>query len=250
MKTQRARDAAAQALEKRPVSDWQKPAAVFAALAVTGAIAASTLHMVGDARHQGFLDFWRIDAGLFPQSTDRLLINGFYGAFERLIWMQNGTAWSAVSPIVGVFLLTLFTLLLLIAVFRDIAMDGKSSRSAGLWWEVRIRALRYFSFAVLVSILTYLLMALAMVFMIMPVATGDASARAQAVQLKNEYEKGCAASRYRCVEFLRNGESFAVGFVLESSPSHVALFDAALHETRVFERSGLEMRTRSNPKNR
>ncbi len=42
-----------------------------------------TLHVVGVASHRAYLQYWGIDAGVFPRSTDLVLINGYYGLVNQ-----------------------------------------------------------------------------------------------------------------------------------------------------------------------
>lgn len=55
------------------------------------------MHLVGDVRHRVYLDYWQVDAGLFPKPADWLLINGYYGlvdlAFQLLLRIFSNFVW-------------------------------------------------------------------------------------------------------------------------------------------------------------
>lgn len=57
------------------------------------AITSVLLHLMGEELHRAYLHHWHLDVGLFPKSTDWLLIYGFYGAMVVLA--------EAVSLVVG-----------------------------------------------------------------------------------------------------------------------------------------------------
>lgn len=63
-------------------------------------------------------------------------------------------------------------------------------------------------------------------FMAVPAALGETAGKSAAENEALEYGKGCQLSKMSCVELKREGEVIATGFVLDSSPSHIAIFDA------------------------
>lgn len=68
------------------------------------AVGTVTLHLIGDVRHRHYLNYWGIDAGLFPKTADWILINGYYGVVDRfvaiLIAILGNLHWLAAAAVI------------------------------------------------------------------------------------------------------------------------------------------------------
>ena len=61
------------------------------------AVATVVLHLMGEELHRAYLHHWHMDAGLFPKTTDWLLIYGYHGSTyvisEALVLAWQHVAW-------------------------------------------------------------------------------------------------------------------------------------------------------------
>lgn len=83
--------------------------------------------------------------------------------------------------------------------------------------------------------------------MVIPDALGAASGKAHAEREAAEFKKGCEKSKQPCVELKKGGETVGLGFVLDRSPSYIAIFDTQPQRARVIPRNALEMISRRAP---
>ena len=197
-----------------------------------------TLHVVGVASHRAYLQFWGIDAGVFPKSTDLVLINGYYGlvnqsALAFLGILANFGWWAAAAVGVALYL---FVLLSPWNAGSGAVAKWLAGRAA---WVQRLARYLAGTFLVAVSIPVVLIAWTAV--MIVPDAVGAASGKAHAEREAAEFTKGCEKSKQPCVELKKGGESLGSGFVLDGSPSYIAIFDAQLKRARVIPREAVEL---------
>jgi hypothetical protein len=66
-------------------------------------------------------------------------------------------------------------------------------------------------------------------------------ARQSPEQREAAFKKGCKASKQRCIELRRDGVVVATGYHLDSSVTHVAIFDVAINKARAVSREGVEV---------
>src|SRR6218665_1255941 len=75
------------------------------------AVGSATLHLVGSIWHFQYLQYWGVDARLFPQAADQILLKGFYALFDRLLLLFIALAkeWYLLLLVVALlFLLALY----------------------------------------------------------------------------------------------------------------------------------------------
>lgn len=228
---------------RRPLAlNWPTALSLCTALVATGTV---TLHLIGDVSHRQYLKHWGIDAGLFPKTTDWILINGYYGVVDRfvaiLIAILGNLHWlAAAAVIVGVY------------VFVLLSPARCTSGEAPAWLlrqpEWRGRLIRQMLLtALFVSVVPCALFLLT-AFMVVPAALGETAGKAAAESEALEYRKGCQLSKITCVELRREGDVIATGFVLDSSLSHLAIFDAQAQRGRVLALDKLEVMSNRTPK--
>lgn len=222
------------ALPRRSLTlNWPTALSLVTALVAAGTVA---LHLIGHVKHRQYLKHWGIDAGLFPKSADWTVINGYYGIVDRfvaiLIAMLGNLHWLAAAAIIlGVYVF----ILLSPAGISDEAPAWLLRQSA--WRRRLIRQMLLTAlFVSVVPCALFLLIA----FMAVPAALGETAGRAAAENEAAEYRKGCQTSKIACVELKRGGEVIATGFVLDSSPSHIAIFEAHDQRSRVLAMDKLE----------
>ena len=85
-------------------------------------------------------------------------------------------------------------------------------------------------------------------FMAIPAALGETAGANAAVKAMEDFRRGCAASTQPCIEVRREGSVVAMGYVLDASDSHLALFDVSLQRGRVLPLDGAELLSGRAPK--
>jgi hypothetical protein len=218
----------------RPAS-WALVTGVVSALA---AMATVLLHFVGMVTHHHYLSFWGLDAGLFPKATDWVLMNGYYALFERfafalkLIWAQL-----LILPLIAAAVALYVSFLLGpsdLGAESVVRLIGKApSRARGFLRR---------AFVVFVCLLLFPAVLFAVTaFMAAPALIGETAGISIAEKHANEFKAGCTKRDRRCVELYRNGAAFAKGYLLDSSTSHIAIFDVSLQRARALSRDGIEV---------
>lgn len=211
---------------------------MFSLLASIVAAGTVTLHFIGDLRHRHYLKHWGIEENLFPKSTDWVLINGYYGVVDRFISMVVATLsnlqWLAVAAvIIGLYVLVLLT-----------PKSGKSFRPPQ--WVLRLpdwmhRYIRQMLLTLLFVSSIPLALLLLTALMVIPAAFGETAGKAAALADSSEFQKGCNHSQTSCAELKVKGEIIAKGYVLDSSASHIAIFDVDLQRARVLPIDQIEL---------
>ncbi|MET3916262.1 hypothetical protein ABID97_003044 [Variovorax sp. OAS795] len=202
------------------------------------AVGAVTLHVMGESSHRAYLQFWGVDAGAFPKSTDWLLINGYHGLANRsalalLAIVQNLGWWVAATVATALYLFVL------------LSPTGTSSGVLPKWLAKRPawcqRLVRYLQGAFLATAIIPVVLLIWTAVLVSPALIGEANGKAHAEREAAEFKKGCETSKYPCVEVKKGGEALGSGFVLEGSPSYIAIFDVRLQRARVIPRDGVEL---------
>lgn len=219
------------------VVSWPTTLSLLTALFTVGAVA---LHLIGDLSHRQYLNYWGIDAGLFPKTTDWILINGYYGVVERfvaiLIAMLHNLHWLGVAALIlGVYLFIL------------LSPTGASPAWLMRQSEWQRRLIRQLLITALFVSLAPFALFLVTAIMVVPAALGETAGKAAAEKEALEYRKGCQTSKMSCVELKKEGQTIVTGFVLDTSPSHIAIFDAQLQRGRVLSRDNLEVMSSRTP---
>ena len=222
--------------------NWPTALSLLTVLVAAGTV---TLHLIGDVRHRQYLKYWGIDAGLFPKTADWILINGYYGVVDRfvaiLIAVVGNLHWlAAAAVILGVYV---FILLL----------PGSGAPGEAPAWllrqpEWRRRLIRQMLLTGLFVSAVPCALFLLTAFIVVPAALGETAGKAAAENEASEYRKGCQTSKIPCVELKGEGGVISTGFVLDSSPSHIAIFDAQLQRSRVLALEKLEVVSSRIPK--
>ncbi|MGE6335729.1 hypothetical protein ACQKEU_02405 [Acidovorax sp. NPDC077664] len=188
--------------------------------------------------------YWNIDAGLFPKSTDWILINGYYGVVDRSIAMLAAMFGNAHWLLVAAVILGAYLFIL---------MSPIASTSAGAppWLLKQPEWCRRLIRKLLLSALFFSAMPCALflltAFMAVPAALGETAGKAAAESDAIEYMKECQVSKMPCVELQREGKAIATGFILDSSPSHIAIFDAKEKRSRILVMDKLEVLSNRMP---
>lgn len=227
-----------------PLTNWPTVLSLLTALVAFGTV---TLHLVGAASHRNYLRHWGIDADLFPKTTDWILINGYYGVVHRffasLLAIVGNLHWFVVAAIILCF----YVVVLLWPM-------GSKASEAPAWLvglsEWKRRVIRQTLITLLFVGAAPCALLLLTAFMAVPAALGETAGMAAAEDQAAEFKKGCQASRHFCVELRMDQKAVATGFVLDSSPSHIAIFDTQLNRGRVLALDKLELIALREPKSK
>lgn len=229
--------------DPQPVKALPKLSWPIAVSLATAAVAAATiaLHLIGDIRHRNYLRFWGLDSGLFPKSTDWLLINGYYAAVDRFVVVLTAMATNLHWMLAFAIALAAYAWILTLPVLSlpEQAPAWLRRQSVG-----SRRFIRYLLNSGLFVSMVPLALLLLIAFMVIPALFGEFSGKATAENEAAEFRKGCQQSKRPCIELRKDGQAVATGFVLDSSSSHIAIFDVQMQRTRVLERSQLELVSR------
>lgn len=219
-------------------------AGVLSTMTTLIAIGTITLHVMGVASHRAYLQYWGIDAGVFPKSTDWVLINGYHGLVNQsaraLLGILANLGWW-VAAAVGVALY-LFILLSPWDAGSGAVFKWLGQRSASIQ-----RFAKILSGTLLIAAILPVVLVSWTAVMVLPDALGEASGKAHAKREALEFKKGCESSKQPCVELKRGSEALGSGFVLDGSESYIAIFDAQLQRARVIPREAVELISRRTP---
>jgi len=220
---------------------WANLAKVFAAI---GAIGGLILPLMGYVSHQSYLTAWGIDPGLFPQTANDMVVTGFFALTDRLanivtIFNNNfGTI-----TVVGIAVAIYAFLVLLVGKSIDRDKATKLRKKLPPWCTDLAGALAMTSFG-LVGV--PIALAFATIILVVPILLADSFGHSWAERQQNALTTACDSKSVagKCIELLKDKTVIAEGFTIESSLSHIALFDVAEKRVRAIERAGTELRSR------
>lgn len=217
---------------------WLSFAKLVAAL---GSVGGLLLHLIGYIGHLSYLSAWGLEAGPFRKDLDEILLMGYLAIMDRsnvAISLLSTQIWTVMGAWVA---LTGYAFLL----FR---LDSNEK------WEMAKRFLQALPpwapdllRSILGATLTFALLPAGLLFVLfltaLPVSIGDSFGQSLA---DTEYKKFVAGCEHvnrgnRCLEIRKDGKRVAHGFVIDSSTSHIALFDVDLQRARTIVREGTEL---------
>lgn len=221
---------------------------LISSLSLLAAVAASggvTLHLMGDATHKTYLGHWGLDAGLFPKTTDWMLITGYSTAFDRGV---------AILKLMGANVLWSLAMFLVLSLYLALLQSplGSSSGKQPAWLERQSERVRQFIRSALSALLfvcaLFFLLGALLALAAVPAVLGATAGKAAVEREMNDYAKGCDKATSSCVQLKKGSEIVGTGFILDSSPTHIAIFDATLQKARSIPRDGVETVALRTPK--
>lgn len=166
------------------------------------------------------------------------MLTGFHALFDRLLLLL--TSLINQSYLVLLAVAALFLIVLYFDALTDKAVDAvvKVAHNGRPWFRRAVQAvtigLTFTSFALLATVVLVILMGI-------PAVAAEMSATKSAETSAADFAKGCSASKQSCVEIKRSGQEPIVGYLLETSPTHLAVFDAGIRRSRTLSRDGVEV---------
>lgn len=208
------------------------------------AILAAELSLIGHVMWATWLDHWGFDIGQMPLDATGRIIHGYLAVLNR------GAA--LLSTWAGAFMGMLFVLLGLYISFvltaRTIAKKrgnkvstvpkllGRTPR-----WVKDI--LTGFGISAFCVAATYFLLVGTLLILVLGPTVGQGAAKSWAAATEARIKQGCKRPNEHgaCTAVARDGIVLATGFILASSPTHVALYDVKAERTRMLKLDGTEM---------
>lgn len=222
---------------RRPRWTWQGVLAFATAFAGASAV---LLHLIGSAVHRAYFSHWGIDTGSFPKSGEWLVIMGYYG-----IWNALATATVAMLKYWYVVILSgiglAFYLWLLFSPWNPFDAVGKWSALTSTLPRWIRKSLGVATGGALIGVLSLPIIFLLFMFIGIPAEIGRGIGEGIAQREAKDFEKGCEASRRKCIRLLRDGLPIGEGYLLESSQTHIAFLDVSMQRVRLVHRENLEL---------
>lgn len=208
------------------------------ALAVVTTVGGLALHTMGFLSYQAYFTEWGIDPGLFPQSTDAIIINGLSALLDRTITLTSLFNTKS-SLVMGLILTVSLCVYFYIDTLRKTHAPNLKLRHRPDWFVVLAKS-------VSISFIAVGMIPIAIVFIVIglitPAALGENAGQSRAQHQMERYKLGCEKNvRDKCIEICKSGKVIAHGFLIEGSESHIALFDVTKNRAWAFERDGTEL---------
>lgn len=220
------------------------PKGISVGLAVAGGYCVYAMHLAGKTMHEHYLGLFGIDANLFPRSLDDIATLGQMGLLERLITFFMAVLQALEKQgliVLAVMTAVLFILLFLIRKFpKQSSLPNWAKNMPGWAGDAgKSLAMSVLAMAVFLEVFAF-----GLVMLMMPVSMGQSAGAKLYESEMQVFQAGCrtAKTAQRCVQLLKQGRIQMQGYVIDSSPTHIAIYDVKLKQARAVERNGLELR--------
>jgi hypothetical protein len=214
-------------------------------IAATGVVGGVILHFLGHVSHNRYLTLWGIDPGQFPKSIDWIGINGYYTLFDRITsifsalaetWKTLALLWLGISG----FVLYLYILQRLSKKEPPEQIKAWFLRYCPTWLHPPLLSV------VIGGVFTFFIPSVLLVtamFLAVPDLLGESRGEAAYKADFSKFQKGCENPKPGniCFDLRKDGQAIARGFLIDSSETHIALFDVNQQRARVIERNGTEL---------
>lgn len=217
---------------------WASLAKILAAFGTVGGL---LLHLIGRIAQQSYVSEWGLDPGLFPKPLDEIMVLGYFAVMDRSIsilsllanqkWQILGI-WAAITVYVYVIWL--------------LEKSPKREQVTRLFKSLPERLADLLKSALGTALVLAVFPAglyLVAVGTVIPAALGDSYGRSAAQGEYRRFVNGCAAATGgdHCFEVLKNGKRVAYGFRIDSSATHIGLFDVDAKRARAILREETEL---------
>lgn len=208
---------------------------IAAFLAAMGALGGVLLHLIGYVAHRTYLGHMGVNFGLFPKSTDWLLINGYYTLADRLFLFSEAFAqykWHITGLIIGMATY----MLIMEKLGQWIKNKGPFLNITRLpqWFSDIVRNLLTSAFVFIGAPLA--IMAIGLMLLI-PAVIGEVAGKHVAQKSEERIIKMCADSQ-SCARLEFAGKVIAVGYIIDASESRIAIFDPVTRTTSIHNTDG------------
>jgi len=230
--------AAPKAAQSSDGFSWASLAKILAAFGTVGGL---LLHLIGHIAHQSYISEWGLDPGIFPKPLDEIMVLGYFAIMERsisILSLLGNQKWQ----ILGIWA----AITVYVYVVWYLEKSPKREQVTRLFKSLPERLVDLLKSALGTALVLAVFPAglyLVAVGTVIPAALGDSYGRSAAQGEYRRFVNGCAAasSGDHCFEVLKNGKRVAYGFRIDSSTTHVGLFDVDAKRARAILREGTEL---------
>jgi hypothetical protein len=242
-------DERGQAAAAKQAVDWSTLAKVGAGVVAVGGVA---IHFMGLVGHLAYLRTWGVDQGLFPKPTDWLMTNGAAALVDRtaLILAAANTVTGKLVAIAILMFVVLAGWLRFAGRSPRRASNGRGQREGSNSWSESLWLAGMVTFTTIGSVpVAMLFVAMLILF---PWVAGDTYGAAAAERERAKFDRGCdaaASSAPRCIDVRKGDQLIVRGFLIESSQSHLAVYDpdAKARRTLTIPRGDTELQSNAPP---
>ena len=230
-------------LEKSESSTWLD-ISVGRWIALIGAFSVYAVHLTGKTIHETYLGNFGIDPNLFPRSLDDIATLGQMGLIDRLTVIF--VALMKTLEAKGLWFLFAGSFFIFLILWSNRRLPKKNSLNKNIsqlvWW-VKAAGKSVGLIVLMTSGIVYGYVCLLML-LLMPVAMGQSVGFERYKHDAEIFNRGCQATTRHCVELFESNKLIAEGFVIDSSPTHIALYDVKRKQSRAMERAKTELRVK------
>lgn len=214
---------------------WVKFAKALIGASAIGGVA---LHLIGYVYLDTYLSVWGINTELFPKPVDLLIIHGYYALMDRAISVSTLLLnnWKELL-VPALFFATYLFLLIQLGKSEKTKKFKKTPRKFPTWVKDAIFSIT-FTGVVYVTVPVVLILGVALV--IVPVTIGYSSGNTNGKNDLATFQHGCTSLKTNktCITLMKEGKAISYGYLIDSSETHLALFDPKTKQTTIFERGG------------
>ncbi|MAF04744.1 MAG: hypothetical protein CME86_20345 [Herbaspirillum sp.] len=206
-------------------------------------MAAVALHFAGHIGHEKYLRYFGLDAGVFPRDTFGTQIIGYFVfsdfvsvVFETLV--RNIYVLAAACLGITAYCVCFYYFMESPWVKRS--RERAKGKQGG--WRFML-----FAFAMTMMFVMSMPVLFAMLSLVLSIPSELATTYAKRlyqVDMKH-FRDGCWPEKkdieYRCTEVKRDGKTLAMGFLIDSSSTHLAIYDVRVQKGLVFEREKTDL---------
>lgn len=212
-------------------------------IALISALSVYAVHLTGKTIHEVYLEKFGIDPNLFPRSLDDIATLGQIGLIDRLTVVLGLLVKQLEAK--GMWIWFAGSLIFFFIYCANRFFPKRSSKQKYfprlVWWlRDAIKSVGLMAFVMFCLVYAYVLWVL---LLLLPVALGQSFADERHKHDVELFNKGCQTSANRhCVQLLKSDKLITEGFVIDSSTTHIALYDVKTKQSRAMERVGTELR--------
>lgn len=211
---------------------------IVASLGISGGVA---LQFLGHISHETYLRKLGIDSSLFSKSVYWTEVNGYYTLFDRLsaVTLAFTENWKSLIFLAAFIAIYMCSLLLISRSTKIKNLRDKINR------KDQVGVAFFFPILLTVFVITFMPIALIIFTLVIaaPGLIGESGGRIVAEQDFIAFQKGCLepATGYFCIEVRNANVLISKGFLIDSSSTHIAIYDVGQDSVRTIERKGTEI---------
>jgi hypothetical protein len=224
--------------EKSSIAAFTTATKIVAALGLTGGV---LIHFIGYMHHIVYLEAWGVSPQLFPKSIEWLGARGYLTTFTQISGLLSFLSenWIQLASLS----FAIFISMVIPALFER--NEKRLEGFVGRFPRVKGFLIACLSMIGLIAVLILIALVLARTLIAIPGAIGVTSGQEAAAKDLARFRKGCE-QEIGCTSVLKEGSLVARGFLIDSSPTHLALYIPTDKLVRIIPIEGLEL-SRSGP---